>query len=65
MTNGTDVRIATLAVEYRSLLPEGFLEERDAVESDLANGRPVEWIQAKGREPARNRANQQGGPRGN
>ena len=55
MTSETDVRIATLAGEYRLLLPEGFLEERNAVEADLANGRPVDWIQTKGQEPAKNR----------
>ena len=51
-----DAEIAKLAVRYRSCLPDGFLEERDAVAADLAAGRSVDSMQPRGQGSARNRA---------
>lgn len=52
----TAVGIAKLVEEYRPFLPDGFLEERDAIEADLAGGRSVDQMQAKGKGSAENRA---------
>lgn len=50
-----NVELAKLVEEYRWFLPEGFLAERDAVAVDLAAGRSIDRMQARGEGATRNR----------
>jgi len=49
MTKRVDPELVAFAEEHRQFLPEGFLEEVDALESELVQDRSILPLRAKGR----------------